>query len=520
MKTKKVINIVNFIRSADWRVIDKDPNELYNTFISTLELCKKYPMPYTISLLYDAVINPEYTNPLLENKDSNMEVGLWLELSRQAVENAGLKWNDEHDWTWHVNPGMLLGYTPTEREKIIDELMNRFKLVFGYYPGSVGAWVIDTHSINYMKEKYGIKAVCFCREQYGTDGYTLWGGYYNQGYYPSKKNMFIPAQTESEQIDIPVFRMLGPDPIYQYDMFLNESYNYEPFHCVPTMEPAWQLGQNDKWVDWYLKSHYESEGMAFSYTQTGQENSFGWNSFGEALKMQMDKIYDGVKAGKWDVMTLKDTGIWFAENFKATPATSITALTDWHKNKHRQTVWYNCKNYRFNLHNENGKICIRDINLFDENYSDRYLTTPAPGDDATFDALPIIDGYLWGGDGIHSALYFVKKGTEEKIKGKIVSSESMSDKVLKITFELEGEKAVCLCEEEKVRFELADNAYDMLFKYKDLKNTAIKEISGGSVYYKHMGFEYGIRFSCEVKPGDNGYRISPDTNSFEISFFR
>lgn len=515
MKTKKIINVVNFIRAADWRVINEDPDELYSTFMNTLELCKKYPMPYTISLLYDAVINPDYTTPLLENKNPNMEVGLWLELSRPAVENAGLKWNEEHDWTWHVNPGMLLGFTPSEREKIIDELMSRFKSVFGYYPGSVGAWVIDTHSINYMKEKYDIKAVCFCREQYGTDGYTLWGGYYNQGYYPSKKNMFVPAQTKSEQIGVPAFRMLGPDPIYEYDLQL-----YGNYKAVPTLEPAWRLGQDEKWVDWYFDSHYGSEGMAFSYTQTGQENSFGWHSFGEGLKMQMDKIYDGVKAGKWEVMTLKDTGVWFTENFETTPATSITALTDWQEENQRQTVWYNCKNYRFDLHNENGKLCVRDINLFDENYSDRYLETLAPGDDATFDALPIIDGYLWRGDGELSGLYFVKKGTEEKLNGKIISSESVSDTALKITFDLGGEKAVCLCDEEKVCFEFSGNSCDMLFKYRDLKNTAIKEIGESIVHYEHRGVEYGIRLTCGVKSEDNGYRIAPDTNRFEISFLR
>ena len=47
-----------------------------------------------------------------------------------------------------------------------------------------------------------------------------------------------------------------------------------------------------------------------------------------------------------------------------------------------------------------------------------------------FDALPIIDRYLWGGDGVHSALYYVKKGTEEKLNGKIISSESVSDTAL------------------------------------------------------------------------------------------
>ena len=28
----------------------------------------------------------------------------------------------------------------------------------------------------------------------GTDGYTLWGGYWNQAYYPSRLNSYMPAQ--------------------------------------------------------------------------------------------------------------------------------------------------------------------------------------------------------------------------------------------------------------------------------------------------------------------------------------
>ena len=44
MKTKKIVNIVNFIRAEDWRF---DSKELHETFLSELELCKKYSMPYT-----------------------------------------------------------------------------------------------------------------------------------------------------------------------------------------------------------------------------------------------------------------------------------------------------------------------------------------------------------------------------------------------------------------------------------------------------------------------------------------
>lgn len=124
MVTEKIINIVNFIRSEDWRC---DSEELHQTFINELELCRKYPMPHPFLMLYDAMIKPEYSEPLLANDDPDLEVGLWLELSKEAVERAGLCWNEEHNWTWHVNPGMLLGYEPTDREKIIDELMERFR---------------------------------------------------------------------------------------------------------------------------------------------------------------------------------------------------------------------------------------------------------------------------------------------------------------------------------------------------------------------------------------------------------
>ena len=118
MQPKKIVNIVNFIRSEDWR---EDPKELNQTFLNQLELCKKYPMPYTFLMLYDAILKPEYVNPLLENTDPNMEVGLWLELSREAVERAGIHWDEPEGrtWTWHVHPGMLTGYTIPERARII-----------------------------------------------------------------------------------------------------------------------------------------------------------------------------------------------------------------------------------------------------------------------------------------------------------------------------------------------------------------------------------------------------------------
>lgn len=139
---------------------------------------------------------------------------------------------------------MLMAYTPDERYRLIDLIMEKFREVFGCLPKSVGSWLIDSRSVEYMSEKYQLDAVCVCKEQYGTDGYTLWGGYYNQGYYPSKKNMFLPAQTKGEQVSTPVFKMLGPDPIYQYDDGFDEHYNPSALQHVMTLEPTWGAGES------------------------------------------------------------------------------------------------------------------------------------------------------------------------------------------------------------------------------------------------------------------------------------
>ena len=518
MEKKNVINIINFVRGNDHR---ETPEELLDTFRRQVEMCADYGMPCTFLMQYDAFVKPEYAE-LLTDADEKTEVGVWIEMAKPLVEKCGIKWNGRPglEWDWYVNPDMLSAYTKPQREKLIDELMEKFREVFGYYPKSAGSWIIDSYSMEYMQKKYGIKAFCICREQFGTDGYTLWGGYYNQGYFPSKKNMLIPAQTKEQQINAPVFRMLGIDPMHQYDMALDENYNCPEIQAlVATMEPTCGVGKNEKWVDWYLNSNFEQESMSFAYTQIGQENSFTWKNFGEALLMQMDKVQAGYKAGKWSVMTLEATGEWFSSRYSVTPATSITALKDFGGGSD-QTVWYDCRNYRANMHIKNGCPVLRDIFLFDESYTDRYYDIPATGNSADFDALPLIDGCRWGGDGINSVLRFVKKGTNEGASGSIIASEALNDDTLRVTLQICGEKVYCIFNEEKISIEFSGEKYDLLFSYKNLKETAITEITSSSVVYGHNSMTYGIKASCGIKAEQNGYRITPDKNSLEIGFIR
>ena len=69
---------------------------------------------------------------------------------------------------------------------------------------------------------------------------------YNGAYYPSVNNMFCPANNPENQINMPVFRMLGSDAIYAYDYQVTD-YNNDG---IPTLEPVWNPGGGSEvWVE-------------------------------------------------------------------------------------------------------------------------------------------------------------------------------------------------------------------------------------------------------------------------------
>lgn len=143
---------------------------------------------------YDTLLDSKYTDYLKKEQDGSLEIGGWFEIVAQQTKDAGIVWRGRpgYSWDWHSHVGFLVGYTQEERKKLIDVYMDQFFTIFGYYPKAMGSWFIDAWSINYMAEKYRVKAICICRDQWGTDGYNLWGGYFNV-YYPSRNNMFTPG---------------------------------------------------------------------------------------------------------------------------------------------------------------------------------------------------------------------------------------------------------------------------------------------------------------------------------------
>ncbi len=412
---RQIVNIINFIRNVEPR----SDVDLVETVRGHINGMLHHKLKGTFLLQYDALENPVYTDMLKQLDTDQFEFGVWLEIVQPQCEAVGIPWTGRYPWDWHVHCGFSVGYTKSEREKLVDVLFEKFREIFGKYPRVFGSWFFDSHTARYICDKYGIDAMCNCKEQYGTDGYTLWGGYYGQGYYPSRKNVFMPAQTLEEQLDTPLFRMLGSDPIYQYDIGMSADSGASSCQGVVTLEPACgdAGGGVPRWVDWYMNENFNGECLSFGYAQTGQENSFPWPNIKNGMEYQYSVFEKLESEGKITVEKLGETGLWFKEKWKNTPASSITAHTAW-DDEYKNSVWYSGSNYRINLYSDHGLFRIRDIHVFDENFTDPFEYEVCKANDAAYETLPVVDGNRHSGSGVVAGIRIMRDGkplTAEKM---------------------------------------------------------------------------------------------------------
>lgn len=414
IKKPKIVNIVNFIRLLEPRDAAITQDVLYQTVVKQIDIMKQYHLGGTFLLQYDALMDIRYQKLLKTLPRATFEIGAWWEIPQPLVEKAGLKWRGRYPWDWRANIGFATGYSPKEREQLADVYMKDFKKIFGYYPQSVASWFIDAHTLNYLFQKYKIVASANCKDQYGTDGYTLWGGYWNQAYYPSKVNSYMPAQHEASQIPVPVFRMLGSDPVRQYDNGLGTDRQ-----GVVTLEPVYKAAGGDSaWVNWYFQQFIKGESMEFAYTQAGQENSFTWDVMQKGFNLQMPLIARLRDEHLLRVETLAASGKWFTQHYKVTPATAVTINKDV-AGSDKKTVWFNSRFYRANLLWEKGTLKFRDIHMFNEKFPSVYETEKATSNECSFFTLPIVDGYIWSNNKQSAGLIFkaVVDGKEQPLEG-------------------------------------------------------------------------------------------------------
>ena len=511
---ENIINIVNFNRGAEPRDRSIDMVEPVR---EQIRLMQENYLPGTFLLQYDALLRADILELLRPLAPEQLALGIWLELHEPPCRAAGLPWRGREgfEWDWHAHCGFSVGYTPAEREKLVDAIFEKFEACFHRKVQSVGSWMIDAHTLGYMAEKYGIAASCNCKDQWGTDGYTIWGGYWNQGYYPSRRNVLCPAQNRENQIPVPVFRMLGSDPVTQYDLGLSVEQGATACQQVASLEPVYDENTGDmgggcaEWVDWFMRQNFMGGSLAFAYAQAGQENSFGWPRMKKGLEYQFPLFAKWRAEKGLRVERMEDTGRWYREQFSLTPATAVSALEPFGERK-AQSVWYNCRNYRVNLYRDERGMRIRDIALFDEQYEERYMNAVCTTDYRVYDNLLIMDGNRMSGDGILAGGYVTDAAGNAIPAAEMhvrESADSLTAQFGEYAFEI-SEEGICL-----------KGGAALTFRWKAGRKPEC-EVQGNRLVYAHNGARYALVVAQGMISAEHEIRLLPESGVLRLEFER
>jgi hypothetical protein len=90
----------------------------------------------TFALRYDVLNNQTFATHSNYQNHSLIEWAAFLEITPQLAQDAGVTYSgNESNW-YEAQFAYLIGYTQSDRQKIIKTYMEQFKKIFGDYPKS------------------------------------------------------------------------------------------------------------------------------------------------------------------------------------------------------------------------------------------------------------------------------------------------------------------------------------------------------------------------------------------------
>lgn len=202
--SNRYVTLVNPVRGRDlW--IDKTNSPIINQY----KIVNDNDLAATWLLQYDTLKDSSLTDEI-KKFNNKQELGVFLEVSPSFANDARVIYPINRPWA-RPDVVFLSGYTRSERIKLIDKLFIEFENVYGYYPKAVGAWWIDSYSLNYLKDKYNIKSALIVADQKITDHYGVWGQWWGAPYFPSSKNILIPGK-ENDTVEVGVIQWAQRHP--------------------------------------------------------------------------------------------------------------------------------------------------------------------------------------------------------------------------------------------------------------------------------------------------------------------
>lgn len=231
-------------------------------------------------------------------------------------------------------------------------------MVFGNYPTTTTAWIIDTPSLQYLREKYGVLLHEITREQWGTDSYTLWGGPPHQPYWPTDHWAFQPSASVSTTLPL-IVRQTIADPLW----------NYGDTSSSHTSQPN-DYDQKQRGFQYFRHLFTQAHGQSWptTFALLGLENSM-------PEKYQLEFIRQLEFVSEWrgpnnHVLTGQQLAQWYQDPTHYRPFW-VDAGRD--ESESQQQAWFvTTPNYRVRLRQDGKLLYLSDLRLYSSEFEDPY----------------------------------------------------------------------------------------------------------------------------------------------------
>ena len=366
----------------DWQISGQDPLDLPRFQFNE---ATRSGTPVTWMLRYDTVADASmsaFFKKVIEIKPDH-DLGAFFEITPELVKLVDVAYPPGFS-AFNANRIFLSGYTQEKRIKIIDAFMSAFKDRYGFYPRSVGAWHIDAFSLKYLREKYSVLTALICDEQYGTDGYRLWGGYLGSPYIPSESNVLIPATNKDDRIDIVIVRWAQRDLFNFYGAGGESAYSVQVNDYLGKFQDTAYFA---KLLDVYSQKNFNE----FTHINLGLENDYSLKLYRQEIINSDLEIKSRIAANTLKPVTLATLGN-FVLNFypQRAPIYHYQTPDPTEKNP-GLAIWYQSPSYRLGITTASEAATIIDLRVYNQEiYEDHYVTQNT-GDRLYLEVPPAID---------------------------------------------------------------------------------------------------------------------------------
>lgn len=341
-----------------------------------LDFLTQQQLPAFFTLRWDVLSDPRFIE-IIQQADSELfSWGVFLEITPALAAAAEVNYAGTSENWYQAQYAYTLGYSPVDREKLVDTIMAKYEEIFSEHPALTTSWIIDTPTLNYLHDEYEVKVHQITREQWGTDSYTIYGGPPHYPYPASRNWALIPDYTTTDPTLI--VRQTLTDPVW----------NYGDTQSRFTSQPN-DFSQDGKGFDYFEKllnqALFEQSPNQVGFALLGLENSMA-DKYQQLFQRQLELVVDYQQQGRVvvpDLATLQQT--W--------QGAALTTYQghDLVKNTSSQSIWITGENYRVRVIKKDNQVCIDDVRLFSNQLQDYY--TDHQAQDLSYWVTPfLVDG--------------------------------------------------------------------------------------------------------------------------------